>query len=436
MRTYFKNKKFLRIAHDIGTEICNQAFWSSNKCNWIGSIHDMSRQHNSVKRALSCDIYSGTSGISYFLMKLYDDKRNDNYVETAKGAINQATSHLENLSSTTRFGFYSGRIGVAYIAIKMAEMTCDNMLFEKGSKELQRLSKDFKSKHLFDIISGNAGAIPPLLDLYEDTKDSLYLDFAIELGKELIKFTKKRKYGWSWNYADSGVAYALHNLTGFSHGSAGISWSLLELFCKTDDKTFLEAAINGFKYENHWFNKDKKNWPDFRVFDETRSNKRTKYENLNHATAWCHGAPGIGLSRLRAFQILRDEEYLSQCKLALSTTKDIAQIIYSDQRVNDFTLCHGLSGIGDILLLAYETLNDDTYRELAQDIGLYGIEKYVKEGISIPTGVSGTNPSLMIGMAGVGYFYLRLCYENKLRSPLIALNCWASSHNDGMRDQV
>ena len=42
-----------------------------------------------------------------------------------------------------------------------------------------------------------------------------------------------------------------NNLTGFSHGAAGIGYALLELYAITKELKFLMAAENAFSYENH-----------------------------------------------------------------------------------------------------------------------------------------------------------------------------------------
>ena len=55
-----------------------------------------------------------------------------------------------------------------------------------------------------------------------------------------------------------------NNLTGFSHGSAGIGYSLMELYHKTKENRFLDSAGKAFSYENYWFSKENNNWPDFR----------------------------------------------------------------------------------------------------------------------------------------------------------------------------
>src|SRR5262249_27256716 len=147
----------------------------------------------------------------------------------------------------------------------------------------------------------NAGAIAALVVLLNILNDASLLDFAVRLGNELLQTADETDAGCSWK---SAAPPTHRNLTGFSHGTAGVGYALLELFQATGDSKYHRAAERAFDYERHWFDADVGNWPDFR--EEPSQGKRSK-RSLSFATFWCHGAPGIALSRLRAYEILKDE---------------------------------------------------------------------------------------------------------------------------------
>jgi lantibiotic modifying enzyme len=267
-----------------------------------------------------------------------------------------------------------------------------------------------------DIISGNAGAIPALLDMYNILHEPMLYDLAVKLGDELLQFAVKGAAGWSWDYKANGIRSTQYNLTGFSHGAAGIAYSLLELFRKTEDSRYRIAAQEGFKYENQWFNNALNNWPDFRLLSKSKKNNS---EVFPYAMAWCHGAPGICLSRMRAYQILQDEKYLKDCQNALSA---IIQSMKNrvDIGHDNYSLCHGVGGNCEPLILAREIFRDGHYRSLPIDVGIYGIERYGNEVSSWPCGIStGQTPGLMLGLSGIGQFYLRL-YDSK-HTPCIVM---------------
>ena len=412
----------LKLADSVGSYLCTNAFWAGLRCNWIGrTLDDMIPKMNSflplANKALGPEIYDGTSGIAYFLSCLYDYTKKEDYHRTAEGAVNHSLSHIGKIYSTNRFGFYDGCVGIAYVATKLAFKLDNDLLLNRAISILKNLSKDTKTEHFMDVISGNAGAIPALLEMYDVLREQTLYDLAVNLGNELLQFAVKDSSGWSWDHRANGIESAEHNLTGFSHGAAGIAYSLLELFRKTDNSKYRLAAEEGFKYENQWFNRTLNNWPDFRPVQQIRKKRPGMF---NYAMAWCHGAPGICLSRIRAYEILHDEKYLKDCQAALST---IIELLKNRGNVDhdNYSLCHGLGGNCESLIHAYEMFNDAYYKSIAIDVGRYGIEKYGNQVSLWPCGVqTGETPGLMLGLAGIGHFYLRL-YDPRHTSSIIML---------------
>ena len=143
---------------------------------------------------------------------------------------------------------------------------------------------------------------------------------------------------------------------------------------------------------------------------------------------WCHGAPGIALSRLRAYQITSRVDFLQEARTALQTTAtSVANQLRQPQLAN-YSLCHGVAGNADILLSAGLLLNDISYIQLAQQAGLLGIELYDKTGTVWPSGVNDPSgntqggeetPGLLLGLAGTGHFYLRLAFPSEIDSVLL-----------------
>ncbi len=77
----------------------------------------------------------------------------------------------------------------------------------------------------------------------------------------------------------------------------------------------------------------------------------------------------------------------------------------------NLSLCHGLAGNAEILWeRAYERrVGAREMRRLAIDVAELGWEEYGRPGRDWPCGTpGGETPSLMLGLAGIGLFYLRL----------------------------
>src|SRR5438270_801706 len=101
-------------------------------------------------------------------------------------------------------------------------------------------------------------------------------------------------------------------LTGFSHGTAGISWALLELAAKTGEQRFQAAALSGIAYERALFSASAGNWPDLRVPDTDANPEPGVFP-----VAWCHGAPGIGLARLLCRRLVDNPQIDGEIQAAL-----------------------------------------------------------------------------------------------------------------------
>ena len=75
-----------------------------------------------------------------------------------------------------------------------------------------------------------------------------------------------------------------------------------------------------------------------------------------------------------------------------------------------YSLCHGLGGNAELFIAAADTLGDGRYRDVAEAVGDRGIQAVHLNRNPWPCGVvdGGETPNLMLGTAGIGYFYLRL----------------------------
>jgi lantibiotic modifying enzyme len=180
---------------------------------------------------------------------------------------------------------------------------------------------------------------------------------------------------------------------------------LLELYEETSSAKFREAAELGFAYERQWFSNEHENWPDFRKI----ANPSPGAGPSSFAAAWCHGAPGIGLSRLRGYELLGAPDLKREAEAAVrTTTKVLNHSGYG--MLGDFALCHGRGGNAELLIYAADVLSDDASGANAQAVGRQGIERFGRQNLPWPCGIpgGGETPNLMLGLAGIGYFYLRL----------------------------
>ena len=356
---------FLDAADRIGARICRDAIWWGGECNWIAA------QQGGHHEALSPRLYGGTSGIAWFLLHLFDATGDRVFRITGEAALRQAINHAEVLKG--EIGFQTGLAGIAFVA---------------GREDLLRGLEPVASR--IDATDGSAGTIVVLLS-------AGLIEQAIRHGEFLIGAARRSEAGWSWKTTSMHDAH----LTGFAHGAAGIGWALLELFHATGDTRFRDGGLEAFRYEESVFVAEDQNWPDLRT-GLGRKMPRCM-------TAWCHGAPGIGLSRLRAYEILGDEALRAQAETAVQTTSR------SLESQDNYSLCHGVGGNAELLLMS------PAHASQACMMGERGILLYEKERAPWPCGDrgGGETPGLMVGMAGIGYFLLRLHDPNRFPSILL-----------------
>jgi lantibiotic modifying enzyme len=173
------------------------------------------------------------------------------------------------------------------------------------------------------------------------------------------------------------------------------------LYRRTEETRFLEGALEAFRYENHWFQPAEDNWPDFRWHDGSDAPAPCM-------VAWCHGAPGIGLARLAALRIRGGASLRNDVEAAVRASKR-ALVDPDGPPDPDFCLCHGQAGIAAFLLSAGAALGDVEAREVALTTAATAARRFAGAPHTWPVGARRvSSPSLMTGLAGIGYFYLGL----------------------------
>lgn len=401
-----RNPLFLEAADRVALSLCRDAFWDGNRCTWLGwAMETIHQKQVPAYRSFAGDFYGGTSGIALFLAEQFQFTQDRQILRTLEGAVNQALSVCESIAPSMRHGFYSGQCGVAYAFTRIGSILRRERLVERGLALISGLRDVQMDGQFIDVIAGSAGAIPALLHLAHTYQRPDFVELAVAHGDHLLALAERGDHGWSWNTLAMSVQ---GNLTGHSHGVAGIVTAMLELHNATGEQRFLQAAMEGLRYETHLFCPTHGNWPDLRNMGQTKStpDEAVAFYNM----AWCHGAPGIGLSRLRNAEILKDNaDVLKDLEAAIQTTANSLTPPWVPGNGN-YSLCHGAAGNAELMIMAGQKLNRPELTRIAEKVGEEGIEFYVKQGLPWPcgNGGAGETPNLMLGTAGIGHFYLRL----------------------------
>ncbi len=413
----------------IGRSLCAAAYWdrTSGQCNWMGrkSLNAIgSGVIVPAAAALGPDLYAGSAGVALFLAELYALAGDAGCRRTALGAIACSLRQVRDRpgSLPAPLSLFVGRLGVAFAAHRVAALCGQVELHSQAEALLDGLEDEIDKPHVLDVIGGNAGAIPALLALGRDLPRALeskpHRALAIALGDELCRKANRGGDVWTWGAEDgSEPGTASVPLTGMSHGASGFAVALLELYAVTGRSQFLEAARGAFAYEDSVFNPKLGNWPDLRTNDDPG----TAPLPMSHGRFWCHGAPGIALARLRAVALDPElaETHLAMARAAIATTL-LAIEENLPRPSHDASLCHGLAGLLETLLCAGRQLGDTACLDRAAATARVLIDRHARS-CDYPSGlISGSvNPSLMLGLAGTGYAFLRLHAAERVPSILL-----------------
>jgi len=228
-------------------------------------------------------------------------------------------------------------------------------------------------------------------------------------GEQLIALAQRTPHGWHWPADGQALG-----LCGLSHGTAGIALAFAKLHRAAPASMWQEAVRHALDYEAFWYLPQQANWPylfpdDARSFDDRPD---------HCGMAWCHGAPGIALSRLVLWQ-LTDDDTCRQAALAAFGTVALDLESPHSSAGESYTLCHGPAGNADMLLDAARYLQQASWQALARQIATRGVEQQAgdwRSGLGVADGYS---MGLMLGLAGTGYFLLRCAVDKPLPSLML-----------------
>lgn len=193
----------------------------------------------------------------------------------------------------------------------------------------QLRTERLQSDEGIDVIGGVTGLLGVLLS--QQTPQALGL--ARACGDRLLSL--QRDSG-GWSLGSRGSSQRRPPLTGFSHGAAGMAAALARLAQVTADERYAEAARRAIAYERSVFVAEKGNWPDFRSTQEPNE----------FMLSWCHGAPGILLSRqVLCTAGLADEQTAHEQQVARASTVAALERISKPVAEHASHLCCGVLGL-------------------------------------------------------------------------------------------
>ncbi|KAL6561589.1 LanC-like protein gcl2 [Orobanche minor] len=333
-------------------------------------------------------IYSGTLGTAVFLFKSFQVTGNKNDLSLCLEIVKACDSASIQSRDVT---FICGRAGVCALGAVAAKFINDDQLHHYYLAQFKEIT--VSDNHPDELLYGRAGYLWSCLFLNK------------HLGKETIPSTsmgaivrriidRGRKLGRS---GGSPLMFEWHGerYLGAAHGLAGIMHVLMEFELAADEIEDVKGTLR-YMIRSRF---PSGNYP---ISEEDR-----RRDVLVH---WCHGAPGIALTLVKAAQVFGDKEFLE-------AAMDAAEVVWNRGLLKRAGMCHGISGNAYVFLSLYRLTGMVEYIYRAKAFACFLLDG---AHMLMTTGElhGGDSPfSLFEGIGGMGHLFLDMVQPNNARFP-------------------
>lgn len=385
-----KPQKWLALAIELGDYIIQKGIYGQTNgetdVTWLSTILEGRDELTWSLAPVGTDLYNGNSGIALFLGYLGALSGKPRFTQAAFQAINPLLRKIGTLVPEHPYtiGAFNGISGYFYVLAKLAGLTGNKKLEDFVKSNLRIWRNLIEGDRIFDVIGGSAGSLAVLYSLEEqpflagknlkDMMDACYRHIAAN--------PREFSLGISWGLSPEHVPYS-----GFAHGNAGIAAYLARYYARTGNSSVNDLISRTLELERGLYTEEHKNWFPSMVKDRISS-------------GWCHGAPGILLSKVILLKAGYEDEYLEEeIDISLGTT--LASLGFNT------SLCHG--DLGNLAILKYaakalgrwdlENAATGTFQKLFDSV----LKERWQDGLFRGTESLG----LMVGLAGVGFAILK-----------------------------
>lgn len=361
-------------------------------------------------------IYRGSAGIGYLalhtaLQLKEADPHRPQFLDVASRYLQGAQAMLEwRLRHDAREGisFISGTAGIyAPLAVLRKLLGKSGSAPQECIQRVLRLSQLFlhqpscssshrqlQSQHVypFDILSGAAGYLTSLLYLKEHFPDQVPGNLIRGVVEHIMAGAEDGPCGallWPW--------HGKHYL-GAAHGVSGILVALLDAHAQgTVLSQEVLRRIHGTIDYLQSLRLPSGNYP-------TMPCK----QDGDQLVQWCHGAPGVLLLFVRAYEIFGEPKYLAWAEMA-------AEVVWSRGLLRKGNgLCHGMAGNAYCFLALFRCTQNNIYLYRAHVFALAAQDGMMKKYQGTPdhpmslfeghTGLLALYTDLLVGNPGLTHF--------------------------------
>lgn len=337
-------------------------------------------------------LYDGQSGILLFMAHAMSYYQHTFSPFLSEGQIVNSLCAIRGWVkySTDSIGM-NGLSGILYANAAVLKLyPLNSSVVQNAQTIIDEISVTAEHCQELDVIDGLAGAILVLLSTHQLIPQSNAQDVAKKCTDRLVSLlSESHSGGWP--------TYKNKTLFGFAHGLSGIGHALLKYASIADDARAYTKALELLSFESEQFDEATGNWPDRRFEGD-----KQKEEAM---TAWCHGAVGIGISRLSSLRYLKDPTPRF-FEVDIQRSK---QHIEDKGSVRGHGLCHGNMGNSELMKGLYKAgyITEQKWLSFVENTKFY-VTGLLSERKATHSQNNVFTLSLMNGWAGIGFQLMRL----------------------------
>ncbi|PON43661.1 LanC-like protein [Parasponia andersonii] len=333
-------------------------------------------------------LYAGTLGAAFLLFKAYQVTNNMNDLTLCSQIVKACDSASLGSRDVT---FICGRGGVCAMGAVAAKYAGD----ERALSYYLAQFKEIKlPRNLPDeLLYGRVGYLWACLFLNKHLGEGMIpssitrpvVSEIIENGRALGK-KEKCPLMFEWY----GERY-----WGAAHGLAGIMHVLMDMELKPDEAEDVKGTLR-YIISNRF---PSGNYP--------ASEEDKRRDVLVH---WCHGAPGIALTLVKAAKVFSAQEFL---KAAI----DASEVVWNRGLLKRVGICHGISGNAYVFLSLYRLTGNVEFLYKAKAFSCFLLDRAHKLISQGEMHGGDSHYSLFEGIGGMAYLFLDVVEPSEAKFP-------------------
>ncbi|CAN1159859.1 LanC-like protein GCR2 [Linum perenne] len=338
------------------------------------------------RRVSDYTLYTGMLGTAYLLFKAYQITNNGNDLNLCSEVVQACDSASRDSGRVT---FICGRAGVCALGAVTAKHAGSERLLDYYITQFNkiRLPSDIPNELLY----GRAGYLWACSFLnhhigretVSGSRMRAVVDEIIKIGRRMAQNGCPLMYEWH------GKKY-----WGAAHGLAGIMHVLMDMQLNENEIDDVKATLR-YMIRNRF---PSGNYP---------SSEASENDRLVH---WCHGAPGVALTLVKAAEVFGDQEFLQ-------AAIDAGELVWRRGLLRRVGICHGISGNTYVFLSLHRLTGDPKYLQQAKAFACF-LHDRGQRLISEGEMHGGDRPhSLFEGICGLAHLFLDMTEPSQARFP-------------------